>query len=169
VLDLTVVRAALESAWRWDSKWHGELHWRCVAATGLALADDLPGADRELVFLFGLLHDMRRENDHVDPQHGPRAAELTRELNDVGVIRLADARLESLCRAIDLHTRGFVSTDETVGACWDADRLHLPRVGIDPDPDRFSTALAHGPCPLDAAAVVRAAPPDWATILDAVG
>ena len=38
---------------------------------------------------------------------------------------------------------GLVSEDPTVGACWDADRLDLPRVGIQPDPALFSTARAH--------------------------
>jgi hypothetical protein len=29
---------------------------------------------------------------------------------------------------------------QTVGACWDADRLHLWRIGVAPDPARLSTA-----------------------------
>ncbi len=167
MLDTTVVEAVVTNAWRRYSVWHGDEHWRCVAATGLALADDLRGADRELVFLFGLLHDTRRENDHVDPEHGPRAAAFARELHDSGMIVLGD-RLELLCHAIDLHTRGGVSEDATVGACWDADRLHLPRVGIEPDPALFSTTLAHGPGQLHASAALRAAPPSWVEILPLV-
>lgn len=166
--DPAVVEAVLASAWRRDSPWHGESHWRCVAATGLALADGLPGSDKELIFLFGLLHDTRRENDHVDPEHGPRAAALTRDLRRDGVLTLDDQRLAALCGAIELHTRGHVSGDPTIGACWDADRLHLPRVGIDPDPERFSTTLAHGQGPLTASAALRASPPEWSELLAAV-
>ena len=168
MLDATVVEAVAPRAWRRDSEWHGDQHWRCVAATGLALADDLRGADRELVCLFGLLHDSRRENDHVDPEHGPRAAAFARELHEAGVIVLGSDRIELLCHAIDLHTRGRVSENTTVGACWDADRLHLPRVGIEPDPTLFSTTLAHGPGRLRASAALRAAPPSWAEILSRI-
>jgi hypothetical protein len=35
-----------------------------------------------------------------------------------------------------------VTDDPTVGACWDADRLDLPRVGVTVDPRLLSTAAA---------------------------
>jgi uncharacterized protein len=134
-----IVETVLAGAWRRDSSLHGEPHWWCVAATGLDLADADPAVDRATVLLFGLLHDTRRENDSIDPEHGPRAAAWTRELVHRGVLELDDERLERVCGAIDLHTRGQVTADATVGACWDADRLHLPRCGIAPDPALFST------------------------------
>jgi uncharacterized protein len=167
-IDVHVVESVLSGAWRRSSTVHGEEHWRCVAATGLALADGLGAGDRELVLLFGLLHDTRRENEHVDPGHGPRAVAYARELVDAGVLTLSGSRLELLCHAIDEHSNGLVSEDATVGSCWDADRLHLPRVSIQPDPARFSTALAHGSEPLTAAARVRAAPPGWDELLGEV-
>jgi hypothetical protein len=34
---------------------------------------------------------------------------------------------------------GQLSTDPTVGVCFDADRLDLGRVGIEPDPELIST------------------------------
>ncbi|MCA9794566.1 MAG: hypothetical protein KC910_22315, partial [Candidatus Eremiobacteraeota bacterium] len=37
------------------------------------------------------------------------------------------------------HEKGRVSQDPTIGACWDADRLDLDRVGKAPDPDLMST------------------------------
>lgn len=147
-----------------DSSWHGEEHWRCVAATGLSLADGLPGCDRALVFWFGLLHDTRRENEHRDPEHGLRGAAYARELAAAGVLRLERERLALLCEAIELHSDGLTSADPTIGACWDADRLHLPRVGIDPDPDLFSTPLAREDGRLAAAAHLRGAPPAWADL-----
>lgn len=165
VIDAGLVEAILAGAWRRDSVLHGETHWRCVAATGLALADGAPGSDRGLVLLFGLLHDTRRENEHFDPGHGSRAASYARELVATGALQLAPRRVELLCEAIELHSDGLVSEDPTVAVCWDADRLHLPRVEIDPNPDLFSTALAREPVRLSAAARLRGAPPEWAELL----
>lgn len=169
MIDCALVDAVLAEAWRRGSHVHGEEHWRCVTATGLELAGDLPGSDPELVFLFGLLHDTRRENDRVDPDHGPRAAAFARRLHERDRLQLGEARLGVLCHAIELHADGHVSNDPTVGACWDADRLHLPRVRIDPDPERFSTSLARGRGRLAAAASLRAAPPTWAELVDELG
>ena len=96
--------------------------------------------DRALVLCFGLLHDTRRENEAVDPGHGARAEAFALELRDEGALALDDERFRVLCEALRLHSDGLVSEDATIGACWDADRLHLPRVSIQPDPQRFSTA-----------------------------
>jgi uncharacterized protein len=138
---------------------HGELHWRTVGANGLWLAEPLDGADTYVIFLFALLHDSMRENDGRDPQHGPRAAVFATELHSEGLLRTTPAQLETLHYACFEHTNGLVSDDPTVGACWDADRLDLPRVWIQPDPARFSTARAHeGPPDLGGA------PPDWETL-----
>ena len=165
MLDLAVVGTVLSGAWRRDSDVHGEAHWRCVAASGLALAHASPGCDIELVLLFGLLHDTRRENEHFDPGHGSRAASYARELTSAGVLSLDAQRLDLLCEAIELHSDGLVSEHATVAVCWDADRLHLPRVGIDPNPALFSTDLARRPGPRSEAARTRGAPPTWAELV----
>jgi uncharacterized protein len=125
---------------------HGDLHWRTVGANGLWIADAVPGVDRHVVFLFALLHDSMRENDWIDPAHGPRAAVLARQLHEEGVLELTVSQLELLTFACDEHTNGLVSNDPTVGACWDADRLDLPRVGVVPLPELFSTTAARE-CP----------------------
>jgi uncharacterized protein len=165
VIDLALVETVLADAWRRDSPAHGEAHWRCVAATGLALVPESSGADPAVVFLFGLLHDTRRENEHYDPGHGLRAAAHTRQLAAARVLPLETPRLDLLCHALELHSDGLVSEDATVAVCWDADRLHLPRVGIDPDPERFSTALARRPEQLAAAARLRETAPTWVEVL----
>lgn len=165
MIDRVFVEDVLAASARRESRFHGEMHWRCVAATGLDVVDGTGAGDRELAFLFGLLHDARRVNDHVDPGHGARAAAWTRELAADGSLVLEPERLGVLCRAIELHTDGLVSDDPTVGACWDADRLHLPRVSIQPDPALFSTAFAQGPEPLAAAARLREEPPAWPDLL----
>jgi uncharacterized protein len=150
-----LVEVVLSRAWRRDSPWHGEAHWRCVAATGLALGSALDGVDRALVLCFGLLHDTRRENEAYDPGHGMRAATFAAELRAETLLALDDSRFAALDEALRLHSNGLVSPDPTIGACWDADRLHLPRVSIDPDPALFSTAAAHGPGPLAGARALR--------------
>lgn len=157
MIDLTLVERVLAGAWRRESPLHGDEHWRCVAASGLALAARDPRADRALVLAFGLLHDTRRENESYDPGHGARAAVYALELG----LPFEAARLTLLCEAIELHSDGLVSEDATIAACWDADRLHLPRVGIDPRQDLFSTAHARGPQPLEEAERLRGAPPTW--------
>ena len=140
-----LVATVLTRAERRESQWHGETHWQCVASTGMELAGATPGSDPQLAFLFGLLHDTRRVNEHRDPGHGQRAAAFARELHDEGLlVGVTSARLEVLARAIELHSDGLVDDDPTVAVCWDADRLHLPRVGIEPDPELFSTKVARG-------------------------
>ena len=162
---LQAVDSALAGAWRRNSVIHGEAHWWCVAATGLDLLDDHPGADAELVLLFGLLHDTRRENDYVDPGHGHRAAAHARELQAAGALALAGPRLDLLCEALSLHPDGLVSDELTVAVCWDADRLHLPRCGIEPDPARFSTSTARQRRASADAARRRECSPDWTSLL----
>ena len=122
---------------------HGELHWRTVGANGLWLAEPLDSADTYVIFLFALLHDSMRENDSVDPGHGPRAAAFAGALHAEGVLPATAPQLETLQYACFEHTNGLVSDDPTVGCCWDADRLDLPRVWITPDPALFSTPRAH--------------------------
>ena len=137
---------------------HGELHWRTVGANGLWLAESLDGADTLVIFLFALLHDSMRENDSVDPGHGPRAAAFAVALHGEGLLGTTPAQLETLRYACFEHTNGLVSPDPTGGVWWDADRLDLPRVGIQPDPARFSTSRAHEGSP------ELGEPPDWETL-----
>jgi uncharacterized protein len=164
-----LVAAVLSRAWRCDSPWHGDQHWRCVAATGLALEPALDGVDRTVVLCFGLLHDTRRENESFDPGHGARAASFAGELRSEGILVLDDRRFAGLEEALRLHSNGLVSSDPTIGTCWDADRLHLPRVSIEPDPALFSTPAAHGPDRLaDAVALREGAVPEWDALVAAV-
>lgn len=122
------------------SRLHGEHHWQCVALVGRELAALVRGADAEVVRLFALFHDSMRENDGHDPDHGRRASALAREL-----ATLDDGRLLLLTAACDDHADGFTSAEPTIGVCWDADRLNLWRVGIEPDPSLLSTEPARDP------------------------
>lgn len=116
---------------------HGPDHWRRVERTGLLLAMRT-GADKEVVRLFALFHDSRRENEHDDQGHGARGAEYARSLRNKA-FELSDAQFELLHYACTWHTEGKYHEDSTIATCWDADRLDLGRVGIVPDPAFMST------------------------------
>jgi uncharacterized protein len=55
---------------------------------------------------------------------------------------LDNHRFELLYEACRLHTDGLTTGDPTLLACWDADRLDLGRVGIEPAPHRLGTDAA---------------------------
>jgi uncharacterized protein len=111
---------------------HGPRHWRNVYFNGMQLVAESDGAaDVTVVRLFAILHDARRLSEGHDPDHGQRAADLAIQLRG-SQFELDDARLEILRTACLLHDRGQTSDDATIGVCWDADRLDLPRVGIAP-------------------------------------
>lgn len=166
---ISLVELVLPRAWRRDSTLHGDEHWRCVAATGLALAPSVGTVDRTLVFCFGLLHDTRRLTDSVDPEHGARAASFAGELREEGALSLGEARFAQLASALTHHSEGRVAADPTTGTCWDADRLHLPRVSIEPRPNLLSTHAALGHAPLAAAELLRAeGPPAWEALVASV-
>jgi uncharacterized protein len=118
---------------------HGYEHWERVVQNGLTMAR-CNGADQLVVSLFAWLHDSRRENDDHDPKHGARAASMAIDLQGK-VYDLSTEQMDSLVWALVAHDNGKVSRDITVGTCWDADRLDLPRVGIIPDPLLMSTAV----------------------------
>lgn len=116
---------------------HGPDHWRRVEQNGLLLATRT-GADIDVVRLFALFHDSRRENDGADDGHGARGAEYAASLRETA-FDLPDARFELLRYACVWHTDGDHHNDPTIGTCWDADRLDLGRVGVIPAPEFMST------------------------------
>jgi uncharacterized protein len=124
-----------------DSHLHGLAHWERVCRNGLDLAAETEGADADVVLFFALVHDSMRLNDGYDPEHGRRGSALARELV-AGSLPLEPRQIDLLTAACDDHADGFVSGDPTIGACWDADRLDLPRVGIEPEARLLSTAAA---------------------------
>ncbi|MCO4836223.1 MAG: hypothetical protein KC481_21425 [Acidimicrobiaceae bacterium] len=122
---------------------HGVAHWARVLENGLRLSEET-GANIEVVQLFAVLHDSRRQNEVTDPQHGPRAAELALQLRG-SVIDLDDHALDLLNRACHGHTHERTHPDVTIQTCWDSDRLDLGRVGITPHPSRLCTEVAKRP------------------------
>lgn len=122
---------------------HGFDHWLRVWENGRRLAETT-GADLAVVELFAFIHDIKRENDGRDPQHGQRAADFALTLRG-GLIDLKESDFEKLIYACAHHTAGLTEGDVTVRTCWDADRLDLGRVNITPDPKRLCTAAARRP------------------------
>lgn len=118
---------------------HGPSHWRRVEENGLLLATRT-GADVNVVRLFAVFHDSRRENDGSDNGHGARGAEFATSLHG-RLFDIPDDAFELLRYACTWHTDGHHHKNPTVGTCWDADRLDLGRVGIIPSPQFMSTAF----------------------------
>jgi uncharacterized protein len=123
---------------------HGPAHWLRVFHHATSLARQTGGTDLEVCELFALLHDCQRWNDGIDEEHGARASEYAKGLHRSGRLQITQTQLEVLCEACGDHTSGLVSTDPTIGVCWDADRLDLPRVGARVEKKYLSTAAAKG-------------------------
>jgi len=123
---------------------HGVSHWARVLANGreLALRADVR---TDVVELFALLHDSQRLNEGVDREHGARAAAFVSDLSKRGVIVLGVEELNLLQYACRFHSAGLLEAPLIVQICWDADRLDLGRVGIEPLVNRLSTDYAKDP------------------------
>ena len=133
-----------------DPSFHGPEHWLRVRFNGLLLAP-LTGADRRVVELFSLTHDICRLSEGRDREHGPRAARLVLDLQHSGRLPLDAAAAERLVIACRDHSFGYRHDDPTIATCWDADRLDLPRVGITVRPERLCTEAASDPALIQAA------------------
>ena len=130
---------------------HGLPHWARVWHHGRALAASLDVNPAVLAW-FAFLHDSQLHNDRRDPQHGDRAADFAVGLRRDGVIvELNDVEFEHLCEAMRLHSDGHTESEPAIIACWDADRLDLGRVRINPDPKKLCTAYGRDPATITAA------------------
>jgi uncharacterized protein len=119
---------------------HGIHHWGRVLENGRRLAP-LTGADPRVIELFAIFHDACRLSDKLDRDHGPRAAGFVTSLR--GAIDLDDDAIALLVLACECHTRGpRFPCDVTVLTCLDADRLDIPRVGMNIRPGLLFTAAA---------------------------
>ena len=130
----------IESGDQYRSDIHGMAHWKRVERNALYLAEDTD-ADIEVIKLFAVFHDSKRESDGFDIKHGIRAAEYVNELNGT-IFKLEGDRCELLCQACKKHTTQQSTADLVMGICWDADRLDIGRIGIEPDAKFFNTEKA---------------------------
>jgi uncharacterized protein len=137
-IDFDAVWKSVLSSFQGDpSSIHGPEHWRRVEANGIKIAA-VNHASLAVVRLFAVFHDSRRTDDSFEMEHGELAAKFAGTLRG-RLFDLGDDSFRLLEYACRWHTHGKVSSDPTIGTCWDADRLDLTRIGIIPDPDRMST------------------------------
>ncbi|THF83948.1 hypothetical protein E7T09_20775 [Deinococcus sp. KSM4-11] len=134
---LQTIRAELAAQFSLGShSLHGPAHWATVETHAVRLAA-LGGGDVEVCRWFAVFHDAARESEGHDTGHGARAAALVRQHRPR--LPLSDAQVDVLAEACHGHELGLTSADPTIGACWDADRLDLVRVGVVPRAGRMST------------------------------
>jgi uncharacterized protein len=149
VLSIELLDHLLEQFPLGNSLIHGEDHWMRVLYNGRLLSRETR-ANLNVVELFSVLHDCKRDNDDYDLEHGRRAAEYIREIRSTW-LNINDEELELLVEACEYHSDGFIEGDITVQTCWDADRLDLGRVGVYPSPNRLCTDTARRSEVIDAA------------------
>jgi uncharacterized protein len=115
---------------------HGTPHWARVRLHALAIGRET-GADLLVVELFAFIHDSRRQDEYRDPDHGKRASIYAEQLRG-SFFELEDSAFILLQEALEGHSHGGVHSNPTIQTCWDADRLDLVRLHIDPDPSLLS-------------------------------
>lgn len=118
---------------------HGIGHWKRVERNGLLLATE--EVNVKVVRLFAYLHDHKRLDDGWDMEHGQRAAENLDNIRQTLLAGLTDEEFGMLRRACMEHSITQRTGIPTIDACFDADRLDLPRVGYRPDPLRMASEL----------------------------
>lgn len=121
---------------------HGTKHWKRVQTISNYLAEQTK-ADIEVINLFAYLHDIKRENETDDPEHGERASIFVKELYDEKQIKISEKQLNQLVFACRYHSDPKSKSDDTtIQTCWDSDRLDLWRVGIIPDSEHLSLEVS---------------------------
>jgi uncharacterized protein len=127
-----------------QSRLHGLDHWFRVWKNSQMLSGRESSVDLEVVGLFALFHDSMRMNDHNDLDHGLRGYRLWERFNQIQDVKqfLSPTQQELLFETCTEHSKGYRSTNPTIGVCWDADRLDIHRMGIWPDARFMSTQAA---------------------------
>jgi uncharacterized protein len=116
---------------------HGIEHWDNVYKNALKLKDN--DINLNVLYAFAYLHDSARFNDGIDLYHGARAVENVKKLSKTILKNLNEEEIIILCHACQYHNIEDRTTNNTVNACYDADRLDLIRVNIIPDPFQMAS------------------------------
>ena len=142
-----------------ESRFHGPAHWARVNHFGQELArlNGLPLDAKQCVSVFAWVHDLARTDDGGGNQHAIEGASYFDVVRPVVFPNLKKNQVEIVQTAIFFHSDGMpaesayyrglfdhLDGDEneiitTVGCCWDADRLDLIRLGIQPQAQSMST------------------------------
>lgn len=121
---------------------HGLRHWTRVAINALMLSDHEGGSDAVAV-LFAFFHDLERDSEYGDPDHGARGA--ISFLQSEYAKTLSRHEIDVVSEACHWHTKGKRSEDKEIGLLWDADRLDLRRVLVTPEDPFLTTKTARDP------------------------
>lgn len=119
---------------------HGLSHWQNVERNAMLLSPET-GADLQTLKIFAYVHDMCRENDGSDPNHGLRASKVLKKYSATLMGGIEERNIYRVCFACENHTTLLRSGDALIDTCFDADRLDLLRVGITPDPEKMATEI----------------------------
>ena len=122
---------------------HGLSHWQRVERNGFILSME-NGAIRKdinikVVRYFAYLHDKCRLNDWADLEHGVRTADMLPTIRNTILKDFTDEEMALLEKACRYHTTEQRTGIPTIDVCFDADRLDLGRVGIEPNPKLMAT------------------------------
>ena len=100
-------------------------------------------ADYHVIDYFAYIHDVKRQDDGDDPEHGARAAKYALQLYKDGWRELSAEQMKKLMYACQFHSQADAKSDDiTIQICWDSDRLDLWRLGITPNPAKLYTKIA---------------------------
>ncbi|WP_288880621.1 hypothetical protein [uncultured Bacteroides sp.] len=145
-LNINIVKRFASSDWKLGEI-HGLSHWQRVERNGIILSlEKLNGTfcirkdiNITVVRLFAYLHDKCRLDDGWDFEHGIRAAKMLHSIRRTLLKELSDNEFSLLEKACELHTTEHKTGEPTIDTCFDADRLDLNRVGIEPSPNKMAT------------------------------
>ena len=140
--DIREVREFALNGWKLGEI-HGLSHWQRVERNGIILSSENGSIRKDInikvVRFFAYLHDKCRLNDWADLEHGVRLADMLPSIRNTILRDLTDEEVSLLDKACRYHTTEHRTGIPTVDVCFDADRLDLGRVGIDPNPKRMAT------------------------------
>ncbi len=127
-----------------DHGHHGIGHWARVWRNARELCE-AEGLDPRVPCLFSFLHDSQRFDEGSDSHHGTRARVWIEKLFLQNQLPISIAEFHLLSLAVEGHSHGQTEAHPIVQVCWDADRLDLGRVGIQPHARYLCTAHAKKP------------------------
>lgn len=109
---------------------HGITHWLRVLENGFRIAES-NGANKNIIVAFAFFHDVKRQCENKDPEHGLRGGHRFQQI--MYKTNLTKEEVKKVVIACSGHTNVLFHYDIDISTCWDADRLDLYRVGIVPD------------------------------------
>lgn len=121
---------------------HGIEHWEEVERNGILLAKYDSKINIKVVRYFAYLHDscIEYNGNHSERiEHGKRAAKFCDEIRNTFLSSFSDNEFLLLRNACEYHTIKTSVGNITIDTCFDADRLDLPRVGIQPKASKMAS------------------------------